>query len=57
MANYIIIGGDGKEYGPVSGEQLRQWIADGRATQARRCGPKAPRDGSRCPRFRSLPPG
>jgi prepilin-type processing-associated H-X9-DG protein len=31
MANYIIIGGDGKEYGPVSGEQLRQWIADGRA--------------------------
>ena len=31
MANYIIIGGDGREYGPVSGEQLRQWIADGRA--------------------------
>ena len=31
MANYIIIGGDGKEYGPVAGEQLRQWIADGRA--------------------------
>ena len=31
MANYIIIGGDGKEYGPVAGEQLHQWIADGRA--------------------------
>ncbi len=31
MANYIIIGGDGKEYGPVAEEQLRQWIADGRA--------------------------
>ncbi|MGA2221173.1 MAG: DUF4190 domain-containing protein [Verrucomicrobiia bacterium] len=28
---YKIIGADGKEYGPVSAEQLRQWIADGRA--------------------------
>ncbi|HEX5399672.1 MAG TPA: DUF4339 domain-containing protein, partial [Verrucomicrobiae bacterium] len=27
---YIIIGGDGKEYGPVSGEDLRKWIAEGR---------------------------
>ena len=27
---YKIIGADGKEYGPVSGEQLRQWIAEGR---------------------------
>ena len=27
---YKILGGDGKEYGPVSVEQLRQWIADGR---------------------------
>jgi hypothetical protein len=38
MANYIIFGDDGKEYGPVSGEQLCQWIADGRVhagTQAR----------------------
>ena len=31
MADYSIIGGDGREYGPVAGEQLRQWIADGRA--------------------------
>ncbi len=31
MATYTIIGGDGKEYGPVSGEDLRKWIADGRA--------------------------
>ena len=30
MANYIIIGGDGREYGPVSGEDLRKWIAEGR---------------------------
>ena len=27
---YKIIGTDGKEYGPISGEQLRQWIAEGR---------------------------
>jgi len=29
-AIYKIIGEDGKEYGPVSGELLRQWIAEGR---------------------------
>jgi len=28
---YKLIGADGKEYGPVSAEQLRQWIAEGRA--------------------------
>lgn len=28
---YRIIGADGREYGPISGEQLRQWIAEGRA--------------------------
>jgi len=28
---YKVIGADGREYGPVSAEQLRQWIADGRA--------------------------
>jgi hypothetical protein len=28
---YKIIGADGKEYGPISAEQLRQWIAEGRA--------------------------
>jgi uncharacterized membrane protein len=27
---YTIIGGDGKEYGPVSGEDLRKWIIEGR---------------------------
>jgi prepilin-type processing-associated H-X9-DG protein len=31
MANYTIIGDDGKEYGPVSAEEVRKWIADGRA--------------------------
>ncbi|MEY4386690.1 MAG: hypothetical protein RLY20_1973 [Verrucomicrobiota bacterium] len=28
---YKILGGDGKEYGPISAETLRQWIAEGRA--------------------------
>ena len=35
---YKIIGADGKEYGPVSAEQLRDWIQQGRVslqTQAR----------------------
>jgi hypothetical protein len=32
MANYYIIGADGKQYGPVSGEDLRSWITDGRAS-------------------------
>jgi type II secretory pathway pseudopilin PulG len=31
MANYTIIGGDQKPYGPIPETQLRQWIADGRA--------------------------
>ena len=30
MANYTLIGGDQKQYGPVTEEQLRQWIRDGR---------------------------
>lgn len=29
--NYQIVGADQKEYGPVTSEQLRQWIAQGRA--------------------------
>jgi len=28
---YKILGGDGKEYGPVSAETLQQWITEGRA--------------------------
>jgi predicted nucleic-acid-binding Zn-ribbon protein len=30
MPNYKIIGADLMEYGPVSAEQIRQWIAEGR---------------------------
>jgi TM2 domain-containing membrane protein YozV len=29
---YKIIGGDGKEYGSVSAEQIRAWLREGRAT-------------------------
>jgi hypothetical protein len=31
MANYYMLGGDGKEYGPVTTEQLRQWLTEKRA--------------------------
>jgi hypothetical protein len=30
MANYTIIGGDKQEYGPVTAEDIRQWIVEGR---------------------------
>ena len=30
MANYTIIGGDGKQYGPITEGELRKWIAEGR---------------------------
>jgi hypothetical protein len=38
---FTIIGGDGKEYGPVTTEQVQSWIASGRAnldTQAKKAG-------------------
>lgn len=41
---FTIIGADGKEYGPVSADTIRQWIATGRAnaqTQCRREGEAA----------------
>lgn len=31
MASYKIVGADQKEYGPVTEEQVREWIAEGRA--------------------------
>jgi uncharacterized RDD family membrane protein YckC len=40
-AMYTIIGGDGKEYGPVPVDQVRAWVAGGRAsldTQAKALG-------------------
>jgi hypothetical protein len=36
MANYIIIGGDLKEYGPIPADDVRQWIAEGRLNEQSR---------------------
>jgi hypothetical protein len=36
MANYIIIGGDNKEYGPVNETEIKQWITEGRLNAASR---------------------
>jgi hypothetical protein len=33
---YKIIGADGKEYGPITADQLRQWVAEGRANSQTR---------------------
>ena len=38
---YKIIGADGKEYGPVSTEQLRQWLNEGRVNPQTRVIPEA----------------
>lgn len=37
---YKIIGADSKEYGPISADQLKQWIAEGRANQQTRVLPE-----------------
>ena len=31
MKKYIIVGGDGKEYGPVSIQEVKEWVSSGRA--------------------------
>src|SRR5215472_14168263 len=31
---YKVIGADGKEYGPINADLIRQWIAEGRANAA-----------------------
>lgn len=52
MANYFMLGGDGKEYGPIPADQLRQWAAEGRAnaqTQVR------PVDGGPWTPFSTIP--
>ncbi|HEU5397499.1 MAG TPA: GYF domain-containing protein, partial [Verrucomicrobiae bacterium] len=30
MANYTIIGGDGKQYGPITEADVRKWFEEGR---------------------------
>lgn len=55
---YKIIGGDHKEYGPVNAEQIRQWIAEGRAsaqTQVQAEGSADWRPLSAYPEFMSAP--
>ncbi len=57
MATYTIIGGDQKQYGPVTEEQLRQWIRDGRVnrqTQAKAEGDAEWRPLSAFPEFADL---
>lgn len=41
---YKIIGGDGKEYGPVSADDLRRWIAEGRVNAQTRVQPQGGAD-------------
>lgn len=41
---YKIIGADGKEYGPVSLDQLRQWLSEGRVNQETRVLPEGGAD-------------
>jgi hypothetical protein len=43
---YKIIGADGKEYGPIPAEILRQWIAEGRANAMTRVLPEGAADWS-----------
>lgn len=56
---FTIIGADGKEYGPVSAGQIRQWIAENRLTpdmQARPVGAIEWRRIRDLPEFADLPP-
>lgn len=41
---YRILGADGKEYGPVNGELLRQWITEGRANAHTKVKPEGSAD-------------
>ena len=53
---YTIIGGDGKEFGPVTAEQIRSWIAGGRAnkdTRVKAAGSDAWKTVSECPEIMS----
>ncbi len=41
---YKIIGADGKEYGPVNSDQVRQWVREGRANAQTRVQPEGSTD-------------
>lgn len=49
---YKIIGADGREYGPVSGDQLRQWLTEGRVNADT---PVLPAGGTNWQPLRGLP--
>ena len=54
---FWMIGGDGREYGPVTVEQLREWIAENRAngqTQVRRDGETEWQPTSAIPEFADI---
>jgi len=57
---YRIIGGDQKEYGPVSIEQLRQWVAEGRVNAQTRVLPEGATEWKALgdlPEFAAVSPG
>lgn len=57
---YKVIGADGKEYGPVSADQLRQWVTEGRANAQTRVRPEGGTEWSALsalPEFAALFPG
>jgi hypothetical protein len=54
---YIIVGADGKEYGPVNLDQMRQWIAEGRVnarTQVQEVGAPGWKPAAELPELSSL---
>src|SRR5215510_2804202 len=57
---YRIIGADGNQYGPISADQLRQWIAEGRANAQTKIlaeGTTEWKPLSEFPEFAAPPPG
>jgi hypothetical protein len=57
---YKIIGADGKEYGPITAEQLRQWVAEGRANAQTQVLPEGAANWTtvgQLPEFAAAPPG
>ena len=57
---YKIIGADGKEYGPVPAEVVRQWLAEGRANAQTRILPEGATEWKslgELPEFRTEPAG
>ena len=43
-SEYIIMGEDGKEYGPVNARQIRQWVTEGRVEKKTPVKPDHARD-------------